>query len=81
MKEAQRVIMTINDKIMDEKLQYDNDRVTLKISALSSGKMDEYKYLTGEEKLPLQQYRIIQEAKFTYGKAWENKLKSIVKKS
>ena len=47
--------MTIGDKIRDEKLQYDNSRETPKISALSSGKIDKYEYLTGGEILPSNQ--------------------------
>ena len=38
--------MTVNEKIRDEKLQYDINRETAKISALSSGKIDKYWYLT-----------------------------------
>ena len=38
--------MTINDQIKDEKLQYDINRETAKISALSSGKLHKYEYLT-----------------------------------
>ena len=41
--------MTIEDQIRDEKLQYDINRETAKISALSSGKIYKYEYLTGEE--------------------------------
>ena len=41
--------MTIDDSIRDEKLQYDINRETAKNSALSSGKIDKYGYLTGEE--------------------------------
>ena len=44
--------MTTDDKIRAEKLQYDINREATKISALSSGKMDKYEYLTGEEILP-----------------------------
>ena len=40
--------MTIDDKIKDEKLQHDISREAAKISALSSGKIDKYEYLTGE---------------------------------
>ena len=40
--------MTINDKIRDKKLQYDINREAAKISALSTGKIDKYEYLTGE---------------------------------
>ena len=70
--------MTIEDQIKDEKLQYDINRETAKISALSSGKIDKYEYLTGEEILPSNQQKIIEQAKFTYsplGKAFENKQK------
>ena len=48
-------IMTIEDQIKDEKLQYDINREAAKISALSSGKIDKYEYLTGEEILPSNQ--------------------------
>ena len=44
--------MTNNDQIRDEKLQYDINRRAAEISALSSGKIDEYEYLTGKEMLP-----------------------------
>ena len=47
--------MTIDDKIRDEKLQYYINREAAKISTLSSGKIDKYKYLTGEEILPSDQ--------------------------
>ena len=40
--------MTIKDKIKDEKLQYNINRDSAKMSALSSGKVDKYEYLTGE---------------------------------
>ena len=38
--------------IRDQKLQYDINREAAKISAFSSGKIDKYEYLTGEEILP-----------------------------
>ena len=41
--------MTVDDTIRDEKLQYDINREVGKISALSSGKIDKYEYLTVEE--------------------------------
>ena len=44
--------MTTNDQIKDKKLQYDINRGAAKISAVSSGKIKKYEYLTGEEKLP-----------------------------
>ena len=61
-------------------LQYDINREAAKISALSSGKIDKYEYLTGEEILPSNQQQIIQQAKFTYsplGKAFEKQIKTI----
>ena len=72
--------MTIEDQIKDEKLQYDINREAAKISALSSGKIDKYEYLTGEEILPSNQKQIIEQAKFTYsplGKAFEKQAKTI----
>ena len=72
--------MTIEDQIKDEKLQYDINRKAAKISALSSGKIDKYEYLTGEEILPSNQQQIIQQAKFAYslsGKALEKQIKTI----
>ena len=72
--------MTIEDQIKDEKLQYDINREAAKISALSSGKLDKYEYLTGEEILPSNQQQIIQQAKFNYsplGKALEKQKKTI----
>ena len=44
--------MTINDQIRDEKLLYDLNREAAKISALSSGKIHKYEYLTGEDISP-----------------------------
>ena len=71
--------MTIEDKIKDEKLQYDINREAAKISALSSGKIDRYEYLTGEEILPSNQQQIIEQAKCTYsplGKTFEKQRKT-----
>ena len=72
--------MTIDDKIKDEKLQHDINREAAKILALSSGKIDKYEYLTGEEILASHQSRIIEQAKFTnspLGKAFEKQIKTI----
>ena len=52
----------------------------MKISALSSGKLDKYEYLTGEEILPSNQQQIIQQAKFNYsplGKALKKQRETI----
>ena len=72
--------MTTEDQIQDEKLQYDINRKAAKISAFSSGKLDKYEYLAGEEILPSNQQQIIQQAKFNYyplGKAIKKQIKSI----
>ena len=66
----------VDDQIVDEKLQYDINGETAEISALSSGKIEKYKYLTGEEILPSNQIQIIEQAKFTillWKKLLENK--------
>ena len=72
--------MTINDQIKDEKLQYNINREAAKISALSSGKLHKYEYLTGEDILPSTQQQIIEQTKFTYsplGKAFDKQIKTI----
>ena len=58
--------MTINAQIKDERLQYNINREAAKISALSSGKLRKYEYLTGEDILPSNQQQIIEQTKFTY---------------
>ena len=72
--------MTLDDQIRDEKRQYDINREAAKISALSSGKIHKYEYLTGEEILPSNQQQIIEQAKFAYsplGKVFEKQIKTI----
>ena len=72
--------MTINNQIRDEKLQYDINRKTAKISALLSGNIQKYEYLIGEDILPSNQQQIIEQAKFTYsrlGKAFAKQIKTI----
>ena len=71
-------IMTIDDQIRDEELQYDIHREAAKISASSSGKIDKYEYLTGEVILPSNQNQTIEQANFTYsplGKGVEKQTK------
>ena len=53
-------IITINDQIRDEKLLYDINREAAKISALTSGKIHKFEYLTGEDILPSKQQQIIE---------------------
>ena len=74
--------MTIDDKIKDEKLQFDINREAAKILALSCRKTDKYEYLTSEEILPSDERREIEQAQFTYsplGKALEKQTKRIEK--
>ena len=56
------------------------DREAAKISALSSGKLHKYEYLTGEDILPSNQQQIIEQTKFTYSpldKALDKQIKTI----
>ena len=72
--------MTIDDEIKDEKLEYNINRKAAKISALSSGKIRKYEYLTGEDILPSKQQQIIKQAKFTYSpldQAFDKQIKTI----
>ena len=68
--------MTINDQIRGKKLQYNINREAAQISVLSSGKIDKYEYLSGEEILLSNQQQIIEQADVTYiplGKPLKNK--------
>ena len=76
----ERIIMAINDSIRDEKLRYNINTEATKISGLSSGKIDKYKFITDEKILPSDQSRIIEQAKFTHspcGKVFERQIKRI----
>ena len=76
----ERIIMVINDSIRDEKLRYNINTEATKISGLSSGKIDKYKFITDEKILPSDQSRIIEQAKFTHspcGKVFERQIKRI----
>ena len=67
------------DKIRDDKLPYDINKEAEKISALLSGKIDKYEYLTGNKILPPDQSRVLEQAKFTYsplGKVFEKEIKT-----
>ena len=71
--------MTIDDQIKERKLQYDINREAVKISALSSGKIDKYEYITVEEILPSNEKQITEQAKFSYSplqKAFEKQTKT-----
>ena len=58
-------IMTIDDQIKDEKIQYVINTEATKLSTLSSGKINKYEYLTVEEILPSEESRTIDQVKFT----------------
>ena len=72
--------MTTDDKIRDEKVQCNINREAAKTLALSSGKIDKHKLLTGEGLLPSNQSRIIEQTKIKYsplGKALEKQTEAI----
>ena len=72
--------MAINDSIRDEKLRYNINTEAAKISGLSSGKIDKYKFIADEKILPSDQSRIIEQAKFTHspcGSVFERQIKRI----
>ena len=72
--------MTINDQIRDEKLQCNINGEAAKISALSSGQVHKYEYLSGKDTLPSDQQQIIEQTKFTsspLGKAFKKQIKAI----
>ena len=81
--------MTIEDNFRDEKLQYDIIIEAAKISALSSGKIDKYEYLAGEEITPLDQRSVMEPGKFRCShlekaleketKTFENKVEKQIK--
>ena len=72
--------MTIDNKVRNEKLQYDINWDASKILALWWGKIYIYEYLAGEEILPSGLSQIIQQDKFTHsplGKAfWKRNRKT-----
>ena len=74
------LILTIDDKIKYEKLQYDINTEVAKISALSSDKIDKYAHFTGKEILSSNQRQIIKQVKIEYsvlGKAFKKQIKQL----
>lgn len=55
--------MTIDEKVRDQKLRYDTN-MTVKLSALLSGKIYKCEYLTGKKKVAPGQHWIIEDTKF-----------------
>ena len=56
--------MTSDDQIRDEKLQYDINKKAAEVPALSSGRIDKYEYLAGEEILQSNQKQKLEQGKF-----------------
>ena len=74
-------VKILDDKIKANKAQYDLDREAAKISALSSGKLEKYEYLIGEDL----GYKpgVVKKAKFEYsplGKVFSKGLDASEKK-
>ena len=72
--------MADDDKTRYKKLQNYVNRETAKISPLSYEQIDKYEYLTGEEILPSDQRRVIEQFRFVYsplGKDFEKEAKRI----
>ena len=70
--------MTIDNKIIDENLQYNINKDAAKLSALSLARIGKHEYLTAEEILPSDQSRMIEPAIFiilVYKKLQKNKQK------
>ena len=70
--------MTINDEIRDEELKYGINKKAAGKTALSSGKIDKYDYLTGKEVLPSNQQEMLEQAKFSYSTLWKSFEKQII---
>ena len=60
------MIVTIDEKFRDGKLQYNINGEAAKILALLSCKIGKYEYCAGEKIVPFNQSQIIEQAKFTY---------------
>ena len=66
-----------NNKIRSNQAQYDLDKQNAKISALSSGELGKYEYLTGEDL----GYKpdVVQKAKFEYSPLSQVLIKGLIK--
>ena len=68
--------MIIDDR--DEKLQFDINNKSAKVSALLSEKIDKYEYLTSDQIIPRNQKRVREKTLFVnspLGKAFEKQMK------
>ena len=57
------------------RLEMKNYNAASKIPALSSGNIEKYEYLTGEDILPSNQQQIIEQAEFTYSLEFKRRKK------
>ena len=77
---ASEISSCFRKSLLERKVKYSINREAAQISALSSVKTDKYKFHKGEEILPSDQRRRIEQAKFTCSpldKAFENQIKTI----
>ena len=73
-------VQILNEKITANKAQYDLDRKTAKISALSSGELEKYESLTGEDLG--RKLKVLENVKFQHsplGEAFNKALKKMTK--
>ena len=73
-------VQILNEKITANKAQYDLDRKTAKISALSSGELEKYESLTGEDLG--RKLKVLENVKFQHsplGGAFNKALKKMTK--
>ena len=64
-------MVTFDDKLRDEKLQYNINKESAKLPALLPGKTYKHEYLTCKEIPPPDQGRVIEQAKFAYFLLWK----------
>ena len=67
--------MATDDMIRNEKLEHGINTKIVKISAISSRKIDKYEYLKGEKKAPSDRRGVIERTKFTYSPLGKTKKK------
>ena len=72
--------MANGNEIRNEKVRNDISKEAAGVSALLWGKINKHEYVKGEEILPFDQSRIIEQGTFTYSprrKAFEKQIKAI----
>ena len=76
--QIQNMIMAIDERIKNKKLQYNINKEAAEISTFLSGKIDKYHYCIGTKTLPPDQHKLIEEAKFSFSsleEAYEKQVK------